>query len=110
MSIRHPAAAITSRFVAALVAGYAATVGLVALFSVLLMLLFGMTRAEALMLMAMIGILGYAAIILWVFAEPRLGRIWVILAGVAILSHVGAITLARLLPPLAVRAWAYVGG
>jgi hypothetical protein len=106
----HRAFAITSRFIAALFAGYAAMVGLVALLSVLLVLLFGMTRAEALMLMAMIGVVGYAAIIIWSFAEPRLVRVWVILVGVAILSHVGAVTLAKLLPPVAIRPWAYIGG
>jgi hypothetical protein len=110
MQTRHRALAITSRFVAALLAGYAATVGLAALCSVLLVLLFGMTRAEALMLMAMIGIVGYAAIIIWSFAEPRLTRIWAILLSVAIFSHMGAITLAKLLPPVAARPWAYIGG
>jgi hypothetical protein len=100
MPMRHPAYAITSRFIAALFVGYAATVGLIALFSVLLALLFGMARSEALLLMTMIGFLGYAAIIIWGFAEPRLGRIWVILCSVALLSHILAITLARLLPPV----------
>jgi hypothetical protein len=107
---RHRAFSIASRFVAALVAGYAATVGVVTLCAVLLVLEFGVTRAEALMLMAMIGIVGYAAIIIWSFAEPRLPRIWVVLVGIAIVSHMGAIALAKLLPPVAIRPWAYIGG
>ncbi|MDB5425370.1 MAG: hypothetical protein JWQ29_2786 [Phenylobacterium sp.] len=97
---RHPAFAIVSRFAATLLAGYAATVGMVALGAVLLALGLGMTRAQALVATTMIGFLGYAAIILWGFAEPRLGRIWAILAGVAVLSHIAAIALARLLPPV----------
>ena len=98
---RHPAFTITARLVISLVGGYAATVGVVSLGAVLLALLVGMTRAQALVLMTMLGFLGYAAIILWGFAEPRLLRVWAVVGGVAIASHLAAMALARLLPPVA---------
>jgi hypothetical protein len=108
-STRHRTLAVISRFVAALYVGYQAMVGLVAVASIALVLAFGMPRAEALMLTAMIGVLGYAAIILWSFAEPKLGRVWLALGTAAIVSHVAAAALAKWLPPLALRPWAYVG-
>ena len=48
----------------------------------------------------MIGFVAYAAVILWAFAEAKLWRVWVILGGVAMLSHVAAIALAKQLPPI----------
>jgi hypothetical protein len=91
---------MTSRVVAAIGVGYAATVGLVTLATVLLSVLFGMARNETLALTIMIGFVGYAAAILWGFAEPKLTRVWVILGALAIFSHAAAIALARLLPPI----------
>lgn len=92
---------LASRVIAVVVGGYAATVGLVALFAVLFALVFGMARSEALVLASMIGFLGYAAIVIWGFAERRSLRLWVILGGGAVLSHTVATLLARLLPPMA---------
>lgn len=92
---------IAGRIFAAVVGGYAATVGLVALFAVLLALVFGMARSEAVVLTSMIGFLAYAAIVVWGFSERRLFRLWMILGGGAVLSHAAAILLARLLPPIA---------
>jgi hypothetical protein len=105
---RRRAFTVIARFVAALYVGYQAVVGLVAVSAIALVLVFGMTRAEALMLMAMIGVLGYAAVILWSFAQPSLGRVWLILGTAAIISHLAAAALAKWLPPLALRPWAYV--
>jgi hypothetical protein len=94
--MRH-GTAIASRVVAAVVGGYAATVGLVALASVLLALA-GMQRSEAVVLMTIIGFIGYVAILIWGFAEPRLLRLWAVLGGVAVASHLGALWLAERLP------------
>lgn len=98
--VTRPAWAIASRFIAAVFAGYAAAVGLVSLCAVALALLLGVTRAQALVLATMLGFLAYAAIILWGFVEPRLGRIWGTLAAVAVASHAAAILLARLFAPV----------
>lgn len=92
---------LASRVIAVVVGGYAATVGLVALFAVLFTLVLGMARSEALVLASMVGFLGYAAIVIWGFAERRSLRLWVILGGGAVLSHAVAILLARLLPTIA---------
>jgi len=92
------ASIIASRIFASVVGGYAATVGVVAFTSILLALLFGMQRSEAVVLMSMIGFVGYAAVIIWGLAEPRLVRLWAVLIGVALGSHFVAIWLAALLP------------
>jgi hypothetical protein len=89
-----------SRILATIVGGYAATVGVVAFTSVLIALLFDMQRSEAVVLMTMIGFLGYTAIIIWGFAERRLIRLWTVLGGVAVGSHLAAIWLAQRLPPV----------
>lgn len=101
LALNAPALAVTSRVVAVVGLGYAATVGLVTLLSVVLVLLFGMVRSEAIMLLSMIGFLGFAGIIIWGFAESRLVRIWAILSGVAIISHGAALALAPLMPVIA---------
>jgi hypothetical protein len=99
-AIRHPKLALTSRVIAAIVLGYAATVGVVTLFTVLLTVVFGIARNESLALTIMIGFVAYAAVMLWGFAEARVWRVWAVLGSVAILSHVAAIALARTLPPI----------
>jgi hypothetical protein len=96
--IGNPGLAVASRVFAALCGGYLAAVGLVALASALLAVVFGLARSEALILTTMLGFILYAALILWAFSEPRLGRVWLAVWGVAIISHAGAIALARLLP------------
>lgn len=94
-----PALHTTSRILATIVGGYAATIGVVTLTSVLLALLFGMQRSEAVVLMTILGFLGYTAVIIWGFAERRLLRVWTVLVGVAMTSHLASIWLAGLLPP-----------
>ena len=81
---------MTSRILAVIGGGYAATIGVVALASVLLAMLFGMQRSEA--------VVGYTAIIIWGFAEQQLSRLWTVLGGVAMGSHLAAIWLAGQLP------------
>ncbi|CAN7483152.1 hypothetical protein LJR225_003347 [Phenylobacterium sp. LjRoot225] len=97
-----PAVQATSRTIATVVVGYAATVGTVALLSLLLVLLLGMVRSEAIVLMSMIGFLGYVGIVVWGFAEPRLVRVWTVLGGVAVVGNGMAIALTPLLPPISV--------
>lgn len=93
--------ATASRILATIVGGYAATIGVVSLTSVLLALLFAMPRSEAVVLMTIIGFLGYAAVIIWGFAERRIVLLWTVLVGVAVVSHLAAIWLAGWLPPVA---------
>lgn len=92
---------IAARVFVIVVGGYAAMMGLVALAAISLALVFGMPRSEAVVLTSMIGFLGYAAIVVWGFAEWRLLRLSAILGGGAALGHAAAILLARLLPPIA---------
>lgn len=88
-----------SRVVAVVVGGYAATMGLVALASVLLALGLGWQRSEAIVLATLVGFLVYTAVIIWGFAEARLLRLWAVLGGIALLAHLAAVALAAGLPP-----------
>jgi hypothetical protein len=95
---RRGGLAIASRVIAAIFAGYAAMVGLVTLFALVLILSLGVKRDEAITLMNMIGYVMWAGFIIWAFAERRLVRVWAVLAGVAILSHALAFALVPLQP------------
>jgi hypothetical protein len=93
--------AITSRVIAAVFFGYAAMAGVVTLLALLLTLLAGMARVEAITVMNMLGYLIWAGFIIWAFAERRLARVWTVLLGVAILCHMASFALVPLvsIPP-----------
>lgn len=96
-----PITLVISRVIAVVIGGYAATIGLVSLASVSIILVSGMARAEAVVLMSIIGFLAYTAIVIWGFAEQRLKRVWTILGVGTVGSHIAATALAGLLPPIA---------
>jgi len=50
-------------------------------------------RSEAVVLMAMLGFVIYLLVLLWAFAEPRLLRLWLMLAVLPVASHILAIGL-----------------
>lgn len=82
---------ITSRVLAALVGSYAVTAGATALMAVLMVLAGGATRPDALVASSMIAYVIFSVLMLWCFAERRLGRVWLVLAGAAIATHALAI-------------------
>lgn len=82
------------------VGGYAATIGLVALLSVLLALTGAMPRSEAVILSSMIGFPAYAAIVLWGWAQRSFCWLSAWMIGTALVRHGAAILLARLLPTI----------
>ncbi|WP_293395716.1 hypothetical protein [Nevskia sp.] len=51
-----------------------------------------MSRSDAVVLAAMLGFLLYLGLLLWAFAERRLGRVAIVLGGGSLLLH-GAATL-----------------
>lgn len=67
------------RVLLAIVGGYVLTAELVGLSAVALALF--IPKAEAVILTCMIGFLAYLIILLWAFAEQRLRRVWLVLAG-----------------------------
>lgn len=77
---RKAAVSVALRTVAAVVGGFGLTTALVGLSSVALPLLLGVARSEAVLLSAMLGFILYLVVLLWAFAEPRLGRVWVTLS------------------------------
>ncbi len=90
--------AVTSRVIAAVFAGYAAMVGLVTLCALLLILLAGFSRSEAITLMNMLGYLIWAGLIIWAFTQRRLAQVWGVLIGIALLGHALSFALVPLVP------------
>lgn len=78
---------VTLRVLGAIFGGYAFTAASVALLSVALPML-GMARSEAVILASMLGFVAYVGLLIWAFAEPRLSRVWAVLAGGALLAYV----------------------
>ena len=77
---------VFSRVVGGVFGGYAFSAATVALLSVALAV-FGMARSEAVILASMLGFLIYLGVLIWVFAEPRLQRVWTILVAGAVLAY-----------------------
>ncbi|MEY4544228.1 MAG: hypothetical protein RL685_423 [Pseudomonadota bacterium] len=90
----HGTWSIVSRSVAAVLGGYAFSAACVALFAVGLPLS-GMARSEAVLLASMLGFLLYLGAILWAFSERRLDRVWLVLAGGAVVAY-GLMRLLRI--------------
>jgi len=70
---------VIQRVLLAIVGGYWLSSGLVSLGALALATV--MPRSEAVVLMAMLGFVGYLMLLLWAFAEPRLTRLWLVLGG-----------------------------
>ena len=73
----------TARVVTAILGGYTAASGLVALLAVGLPRLTALPRSEAVVLASMLGFVLYLALLLWGFAERRLLRLFLGLAFIA---------------------------
>jgi len=73
---------VAPRVLLAVVGGYWLSAGLAALFAAGLAVL--MQDSEAVVLMAMLAFVVYLIVLLWAFAEARLGRLWVVLGGGAL--------------------------
>lgn len=73
---------VTSRTALAVVGGYFLTAALVSISAGLLARV--MIKSEAVVLMAMLGFLIYAVILIWAFAERRQKVLWLVLGGGAL--------------------------
>ncbi|MFA7595083.1 MAG: hypothetical protein WCY92_01910 [Novosphingobium sp.] len=89
---------IAARVLASIVGAYAVTAGATALIAVLLVFTAGIARSDALIVGSMIGYAVFALLMLWCFAERRLARVWLALAGAAIATHALAIWVEPALP------------
>jgi hypothetical protein len=89
---------IVLRLIAAVGGGYAVSAGLAAFAAVGLPMATSLPRSEAVVLASMLAFLIYLAVLIWGFAERRLGRLYGILVLVAAASWGSALGLARLVP------------
>lgn len=80
----RPAVAILARIAAATLGNYTATSASGALLAVLFARS-GMARADAVVAASIIAILSYLVMLIWAF-HARLGRLWVVLAGLTAAS------------------------
>lgn len=87
------------RLIAAIGGGYVVSAGLAALAAVGLPMATGLPRSEAVVLASMLAFLIYLVLLIWGFAERRLGRLYTVLVVTAAASWGGALGLSRLLPP-----------
>lgn len=81
---------IVLRVVAAFGGGYVVAAGLAALGAVILPRATAMLRSEAVVLASMLAFLVYLAVLIWAFAERRVGRLWLVVAVAAAVSWLGA--------------------
>lgn len=87
--------AIAVRVVAAVAGGYAVASGLAALAAVALPAARLMARSEAVVLASMLAFPVYLALLIWAFADRRLGRLCLALAVAGAASWGGALALTR---------------
>ena len=87
---------IAVRLLAAIGGGYAVAAGLAALGAVGLSAASLFPRSEAVVLASLLAFLIYLALLIWAFAERRLGRLCLMLAAAALVSWGGAWGLLRL--------------
>jgi len=81
----------TQRILLACVGGYCLSATLVTWGAWLLSL--ALPRSEAVVLMAMLSFVVYLLVLLWAFAEDRLLRLWLVLAGIPLAGWVGRLVL-----------------
>lgn len=93
-----PTLRVAARVGAATVGAYAVTAGAAALLAMLLVALTGMSRSDALIVGSSLAYILFAALMLWCFAERRLGRVWLVLLAVALATHGAAVLIERGLP------------
>lgn len=83
------------RVVTAVLGGYAAASGLVALLAVGLPRLTGLARSEAVVLASMLGFLIYLALLIWGFSAQRLSRLAFAFVGLAAVTFSLVVLLQR---------------
>jgi hypothetical protein len=88
--------AVAIRLLAAIGGGYAVAAGLASLGALGLSAASLLSRSEAVVLASMLAFPIYLALLVWGFAERRLGRLCLMLAAAALASWGGAFTLVRL--------------
>jgi len=91
---RRSVGSLVHRLLLSLVGGYAFTWGLVAL-GLAGLVAVGADFHEAEVAMLLIAFLVFLPLFLWGFAAPRIGRVWVVLAGGAALMTAAAWALQR---------------
>lgn len=89
---------IAARVVAAILGAYAVTAGAAALMAVALVATVNLSRSDAMILGSMIAYLLFALLMLWCFAERRLGRVWLVLLVGTLVLHGAAMMIERTLP------------
>lgn len=87
---------VALRIALALGGGYAVSAGLAALAAVALPAATLLLRSDAVVLASMLAFPIYLAVLIWAFAERRIGRLCIILLTAAIVSWAGELGLARL--------------
>lgn len=92
---------IVTRIAAATLGSYAVTAGAAALVAVALVATAHLSRSDALIVGSMIAYLLFTFLMLWCFAERRLGRVLLILVAGALSTHGLAVLIERNLPVLA---------
>ncbi|MCX7069720.1 MAG: iron uptake protein [Gammaproteobacteria bacterium] len=86
----QPAVAVGVRVLLAVLGGYAFTAAAVMLGGWALAASGLFSRSDAVVLAALLGFLLYLGLLLWAFAERRLARLALVLAGGSALLHAGA--------------------
>lgn len=89
---------VALRVIAAVAGGFGFTTAIVGLAAVVLPLVFGMARGEAVLLSTMLGFLLYLTVLLWAFAEQQAWRVWTVF----LVGGAGAFGLSRWLAPMLV--------
>ena len=89
---------ITARALAAVIGCWLVTAGATALMAVLMVLWSGAARPDALVASSMMGYVLWAVLMLWCFAERRLGLVWLVLIAAAIATHALALWIEPTLP------------
>lgn len=87
-----------ARVAAATLGSYAVTAGAAALMAVALVATARFSRSDALTLGSMTAYLLFTFLMLWCFAERRLGRVWLVLLIAALATHGAAALIERTLP------------
>lgn len=89
---------VAGRILAATLGAYAVTAGAVALIAAALVASAHLSRSDALIVGSISGYLLFTFLMLWCFAERRLGRVWLALSLAALATHGVAALIERALP------------
>lgn len=89
---------VAARVAAATLGSYVVTAGAAALMAVALVATARFSRSDALTLCSMTAYLLFTFLMLWCFAERRLGRVWLVLLIAALATHGAAVLIERTLP------------